>query len=157
MAQPVHLPQPAMMTVHSSHWYQPEEKSLAVAYLLWFFFGLFGVHQFYLGKIGRGVGYIFTAAWFTIAFWVDLFTLPSQVNAINARSRWEHRSWTYAQPTATPLPRAATAPPDWYSDPPNPARLRWWDGSAWTHHVTGVPGTSGAGVVGEAPPALGQA
>lgn len=25
-----------------------------------------------------------------------------------------------------------TAPADWYPDPANDARLRYWDGSAWT-------------------------
>jgi TM2 domain-containing membrane protein YozV len=58
-------------------------KSLGVAYVLWFFFGIFGVHQFYLGKTGRGVGYLLTAAWGLIAWFIDMFTLPTQVKRIN--------------------------------------------------------------------------
>lgn len=58
-------------------------KSLGVAYTLWFFFGIFGVHQFYLGKTGRGVGYLLTAAWGLIGWFIDLFTLPTQVKRIN--------------------------------------------------------------------------
>lgn len=35
-----------------------------------------------------------------------------------------------AVPVAHPLP-----PPAWHADPWAAARWRWWDGSAWTHHV----------------------
>ncbi|TNM37667.1 TM2 domain-containing protein [Nocardioides albidus] len=62
-------------------------KSLAIAYLLWLFLGIFGVHHFYLSKVGRGVGYLLTFAWCTIGWWIDLFTLPAQVRQVNlARS-----------------------------------------------------------------------
>lgn len=63
------------------------DKSTGVAYLLWFFIGVFGVHHFYLGKTARGVGYLLTLGWLTIGLWIDLFTLPSQVRAINAQRR----------------------------------------------------------------------
>ena len=62
-------------------------KDLGMAYLLWFFLGVIGVHQFYLGKTGRGVGYLLTLAWFGIGLLVDLFTLPSQVRTVNAQIR----------------------------------------------------------------------
>ena len=58
-------------------------KSVATAYWLWLFFGVFGVHQFYLGKTGRGVGYLLTAGWALIGWVVDLFTLPAQVKRVN--------------------------------------------------------------------------
>jgi TM2 domain-containing membrane protein YozV len=32
-----------------------EGKNMVLAYLLWFFLGSFGVHRFYLGKIGTGI------------------------------------------------------------------------------------------------------
>ncbi|MFV0287096.1 MAG: TM2 domain-containing protein [Demequina sp.] len=60
-------------------------KSLLVAYLLWFFLGVFGIHHFYLGKIGRGLLYLFTAGVFGIGLLVDLFTLPSQTRTVNAQ------------------------------------------------------------------------
>jgi TM2 domain-containing membrane protein YozV len=63
------------------------DKSVRMAYVLWFFLGLIGVHHFYIGKIGRGVGYLLTLAWFTIGWWVDLFTLASQVRRINIERR----------------------------------------------------------------------
>jgi hypothetical protein len=63
------------------------DKSLRVVYLLWFFLGWFGAHQFYLGKVDRGIGYLVTFAWFTIGWWVDLFTLPAQLKRINFERR----------------------------------------------------------------------
>jgi len=60
-------------------------KSLALAYVLWFFLGLFGVQHFYLGKIGRGILYLLTGGILTIGWWVDLFTLPAQVRQVNAQ------------------------------------------------------------------------
>jgi RsiW-degrading membrane proteinase PrsW (M82 family) len=38
-----------------------------------------------------------------------------------------------------PSPDVATValpPADWYPDPADPSRWRWWDGSTWTHHVS---------------------
>lgn len=32
-----------------------EGKNIVIAYALWFFLGYFGVHRFYLGKVGSGV------------------------------------------------------------------------------------------------------
>ncbi len=60
-------------------------KDVGVAYLLWFFLGALGAHKFYLGRIGMGVLYIFTGALLGIGWLVDLFTLPTQTRAANAR------------------------------------------------------------------------
>lgn len=60
-------------------------KSLGVAYILLIFLGGLGIHQFYIGKIGRGVGYLLTVGWLFVGVVIDLFTLPSQLRAINAR------------------------------------------------------------------------
>lgn len=32
-----------------------------------------------------------------------------------------------------------TTPPGWYPDQANPQQLRWWGGTAWTHHVQPIP------------------
>lgn len=58
-------------------------KSTGTAYLLWFFLGAFGGHQFYLGKTGRAVSYLLTFGWLTVGVWIDLFTLPAQVRQTN--------------------------------------------------------------------------
>lgn len=60
-------------------------KDTAITYILWFFFGLLGVHHFYMGKIGRGILWLLTAGLFGIGWLVDLFTIPSQVRTVNAR------------------------------------------------------------------------
>jgi TM2 domain-containing membrane protein YozV len=59
-------------------------KSKGVAYLLWFFFGLLGVHKFYLGKVGIGILYFFTFGLFFIGWFIDLFALGNQVDTYNA-------------------------------------------------------------------------
>jgi len=59
------------------------ERELWVAYLLWLFLGLVGVHKFYLNKMGWGIIYLFTGGFFLIGWLIDLFTLPSQVRAYN--------------------------------------------------------------------------
>jgi TM2 domain-containing membrane protein YozV len=35
--------------------YDANKKSVIVAYLLWFFLGMFGVHRFYLGRVASGL------------------------------------------------------------------------------------------------------
>lgn len=144
-----------MRTAYSTYqtgWYPPPQKELGIAYLLWFFFGLLGVHHFYLGKIGRGIGYLLTAAWFTIGLWIDLFTLPAQVRAINAQRRmqagWTQQTWTHHVPSVAPAAPVVpvSTPAGWYPDPVNPDQLRYWDGARWTHHITGT-----GGVVGQDP------
>jgi TM2 domain-containing membrane protein YozV len=60
-------------------------KKLWVAYLLWFFFGFLGIHKFYLGKPVAGILYILTAGLFFIGWFLDLFTIPSQVDLYNLK------------------------------------------------------------------------
>jgi TM2 domain-containing membrane protein YozV len=59
-------------------------KSKGVAYLLWFFLGIFGAHRFYLEKIGTGILYLLTGGVFGIGWIIDLFTLGNQVDVYNA-------------------------------------------------------------------------
>lgn len=74
-------------------------KSTAVAYVLWFFLGLLGIHHFYLGRNGWGLAYLLTTlllGWvFGLGFLlvgvgclVDLFLIPSYTRAANG---WAHR------------------------------------------------------------------
>ncbi|MGJ8696521.1 MAG: TM2 domain-containing protein [Verrucomicrobiaceae bacterium] len=62
-------------------------RSLLVTYILWFFFGVFGVHRLYLGHIGWAVVYFLTGGLFLIGWIVDLFLNPSYVAEYNARLR----------------------------------------------------------------------
>jgi RND superfamily putative drug exporter len=58
-------------------------KSTGAAFLWWFFLGLFGGHQFYLGNKGRGWLYLCTVGLGGLAWLFDLFTLPTQVRRTN--------------------------------------------------------------------------
>ena len=79
--------------------YDAQKKSLAVAYLLWWFVGMFGAHRFYLGKTGSAVAMlvvtlisipallIFVGIIGIIVVWiiwiVDAFTMPGTVKMHN--------------------------------------------------------------------------
>ncbi|WP_420312749.1 MMPL family transporter [Streptomyces sp. YS-B37] len=68
-------------------------KSLAVAYLWWFFLGLFGVHHFHLGRTGRGLLYLCTLGLCGLGWLYDAFTLPRQVRSANVRLRAGQAAW----------------------------------------------------------------
>jgi TM2 domain-containing membrane protein YozV len=61
------------------------QKETGLAYLFWLFFGIVGGHQFYLGKTGRGLLYLFTFGILGVGTLIDLFTLPSQVRQVNTQ------------------------------------------------------------------------
>ena len=65
-----------------------KEKELWIAYILWFFGGLLGIHKFYLEKFVIGILYFFTCGFFFIGWFIDLFTLPSQVERYNLRMHY---------------------------------------------------------------------
>lgn len=50
-------------------------KSKTVAFLLCWFGGIFGIHNFYLGRIGRGVFELLTAGGFIILFIIDFWQI----------------------------------------------------------------------------------
>lgn len=54
---------------------EPGQKNKWVALLLCFFFGAFGVHRFYEGKIGTGILYLLTFGVFGIGALVDFFAI----------------------------------------------------------------------------------
>jgi TM2 domain-containing membrane protein YozV len=69
--------------------YEANKKTALVAYLLWFFLGLFGAHNFYLGRTGVAVtqlilslilvGMIITIFWVL----VDAFLIPGWIRRQN--------------------------------------------------------------------------
>jgi TM2 domain-containing membrane protein YozV len=55
--------------------------SVAVAYLLWFFLGIFAAHRFYLGRPGTAILQILSMFVLVGLVWlvVDLFLIPGMV------------------------------------------------------------------------------
>lgn len=51
------------------------KKSKTLALVLCIFLGFFGVHRFYVGKIGSGILYAFTAGVFMIGWIVDIVNI----------------------------------------------------------------------------------
>ncbi|MBK4347135.1 TM2 domain-containing protein [Lacisediminihabitans changchengi] len=87
-AVPTATPQgPAVTNVYVQQASAPAlpPRSVGAAYAFLLLLGVLGAHKFYLGKGGMGVLYIFTVGIFGIGILIDLFTLPSQVRATNAR------------------------------------------------------------------------
>ena len=75
------------------------EKSMAIAYVLWFFLGMLGIHRFYLGRAGTGIVQLLLGiiGWatamlligfiFLIPLWIwliiDIFLIPGMVRKAN--------------------------------------------------------------------------
>jgi Protein of unknown function (DUF2510)/Domain of unknown function (DUF4234) len=69
----------------------------------------------------------------------DLRPLPQPANAPTPTGTAAPPPPSTATPPAPPPPPpqpAAQTPADWYPDPTGQARLRYWDGTTWTHHTT---------------------
>ncbi len=81
--------------------------SVGVAYLLWLFFGFFGAHRFYLGKVGTGILYAFTGGGFFIGWAIDFFRIPSLVGEANLRLRYRNELFG---PTRMPVDAHAGGP-----------------------------------------------
>ena len=60
-------------------------KSKGVAYLLWFFLGIFSAHRFYIGSVGVGVLYLITFQLFGLGWIIDLFLLGGLVDIYNIK------------------------------------------------------------------------
>lgn len=62
------------------------QKDMGIAYVLWLFFGVLGVHHFYLGNIVRGLLYLVTLGFLGVGVLVDLFLIPSMTRRRNAEA-----------------------------------------------------------------------
>jgi len=55
----------------------------SLAWILQTFFGVFGAHRFYLGKIGTGLIWLFTGGLVGVGYVYDYLTLNAQVDEAN--------------------------------------------------------------------------
>jgi len=49
---------------------------LVLGYLFLFFFGVFGIHRLYLGRVFTGVLWMFTGGLFGLGLLFDIFAVP---------------------------------------------------------------------------------
>lgn len=64
--------------------YNMGSKDYTLGWILLTFFGIFGLHRFYLGKWFSGIIYLFTCGFFIIGIIYDFWTYNEQVSAKNA-------------------------------------------------------------------------
>ena len=55
--------------------YYSSPKNKWTALILCFFFGIFGVHYFYVGRVGKGLLYLFTVGLFGIGWFIDMIRI----------------------------------------------------------------------------------
>lgn len=65
--------------------YIPGPIDYNIAWLLLVFLGMFGIHRFYLGKIGTGLLYLLTFGLCGLGYIYDMWTLNDQITLINGR------------------------------------------------------------------------
>ena len=64
--------------------YREGRLSYTVAWILLTFFGVLGLHRFYIGKWATGLLYLVTGGLFVIGYLYDYWTLNGQVSDANA-------------------------------------------------------------------------
>jgi len=85
--------------------FRARPKSLAFAYFLWLFLGVFGAHRFYLGRWFTGFLYLISYGFFGLGWLLDGLLLPWLVSWTNRRRA--------AQPVAEMEPPEVLPVPDW--------------------------------------------
>lgn len=113
--EPAAEPEPAPLAI--------SPKSKTTALVLCAFFGVFGVHRFYVGKIGTGVIWLLTAGAFCVGWVVDLIALAGDNFTDSAGRRLSNTEnpanlcdscGTYVGANATVCPQCGTRKRAWY-------------------------------------------
>jgi len=64
--------------------FESGDVDYSLGWILLTFLGLFGIHRFYMGKVGTGIIYLLTGGLFGIGWIYDFWTLNTQISEINA-------------------------------------------------------------------------
>ena len=89
ISQAAHSQGPLSKDARTLLLYDANRKSAVIAYILWFFLGWFGAHNFYLGRKGVGIAQVLLTisviGWFITIVWVvvDAFLIPGWVRREN--------------------------------------------------------------------------
>ncbi len=75
---------PSMSREASQNFY-PGRTDYNIAWLLLLFFGIFGMHRFYQGKIFTGLLYLMTGGLFCVGYVYDILTMNDQISGDNQR------------------------------------------------------------------------
>lgn len=63
--------------------YSAGKCDYSVAWILQTFLGVFGIHRFYMGKIGTGLIWLLTGGLFLVGWLYDFWTLNEQLDEVN--------------------------------------------------------------------------
>lgn len=69
------------MNTSNTHVTVINQKSMVVAYVLWFFLGFFSAHRFYTGRVGSAIAQLILNFLVIGLIWtfIDIFLIPSMV------------------------------------------------------------------------------
>jgi TM2 domain-containing membrane protein YozV len=74
------------MDREASFRFEPGVIDYSLAWILLTFFGVFGIHRFYMGKIVTGLIYLLTGGLFFIGVLYDFLSLNEQISDINRQA-----------------------------------------------------------------------
>ncbi len=102
-------------------------RSVGLAYVLWFFGGVVGVHRFYCDRIGSGILWFLTGGLLGVGWLIDFFLIPGMVREANAKAADEFRAMFPPHPPG-PIPathphRPQTPSAETVQYPPRPERV----------------------------------
>ncbi len=77
--------------------FYPGNTDYTVAWVLLVFFGVFGLHRFYQGKIFTGLLYLLTGGLLGVGYIYDVLTMNDQISGINANAVRHVQSYHHQQ------------------------------------------------------------